>query len=56
MGKQRVVGPPWKLSATPGKVSRHAPLFGEHNKYVFGELLGMSQEDIEELQKQKVIY
>jgi len=56
MGKQTVVGPPWKLSATPGKVSRHAPLFGEHNKYVFGELLGMSQEDIDELQKQKVIY
>jgi len=46
-----VVGPPWKLSATPTKVTRHAPLSGEHNSYVFGELLGMSGEDIEQLQR-----
>ena len=56
MGKQTVVGPPWKLSATPTKVTRHAPLLGEHNRYVFGELLGMLEEDIEQLQREEVIY
>lgn len=55
-GKQKMVGVPWKLSATPAKITRHAPLFGEHNKYVFGELLSMSDNDIEELQRQEVIY
>jgi hypothetical protein len=27
----------------------HAPLFGEHNRYVFGEILGMSEAHIQEL-------
>ena len=56
LGKQSVVSPPWKLSETPAKVTRHAPLFGEHNKYVFGELLGMSDEEIEKLHKEEIIY
>jgi len=40
---------PWKLSATPLKVVRDAPRLGEHNQYVYGELLQMSSEEIQEL-------
>ncbi len=56
MGKTTVLSPPWKLSATPARITRHAPLFGEHNNYVFGELLGMSQEEIETLMEEEVIH
>ena len=44
------------LSETPGEIRRPAPLLGEHNNYVFGELLGLSEEDIETLVEKKVIY
>ena len=44
------------LSETPGEIRRPAPLLGEHNNYVFGELLGLSQEEIEALAEKKVIY
>ena len=33
-----------------------APLLGEHNEYVFGELLGMSQGEIGRLIREEVIY
>lgn len=37
-------GSPRKLSKTPAQV-RHAPCLGEHNHYVYTELLGMSDEE-----------
>ena len=40
---------PFKLSATPGRLSRHAPLLGEHTDYVLSEILGMPEDDINEL-------
>jgi crotonobetainyl-CoA:carnitine CoA-transferase CaiB-like acyl-CoA transferase len=33
---------PWKLSETPPKIQGPAPQVGQHNDYVFGELLGLS--------------
>ena len=44
------------LSATPGEIRRPAPLLGEHNRYVYGELLGLSDDEIEGLVEQKIIY
>ena len=44
------------LSETPGEIRRPAPLLGEHNNYVFGELLDLSQDEIEALTEKKVIY
>lgn len=44
------------LSETPGEIRRPAPLLGEHNDYVFGELLGLSKDEIEGLVKKKIIY
>lgn len=56
MGKQVVLGPPWRLSETPARVTRSSPLIGEHNEYVFGELLGMSSNEIGRLMDEEIIY
>ncbi|MBW1782778.1 MAG: CoA transferase [Deltaproteobacteria bacterium] len=56
VGKDWVIAPPWRLSETPAQIKRHGPLLGEHNAYVFGELLGMSLEEIKRLEDEKVIY
>ncbi|MFC1926174.1 CaiB/BaiF CoA transferase family protein [Chloroflexota bacterium] len=56
LGKQTVFNPPWKLSATPAKITAHGPVLGEHNDYVFGELLGLSQQEINSLAEKNVFY
>lgn len=53
---RKVVGPPWRFSRTPGTLERWTPQLGEHNEYVFGELLGLERAEIEELVRTKVIY
>jgi len=55
IGKRLVVNAPWKFSATPAEVSRYGPLLGEHNQYVFGELLGLPQDEIQRLVAEGVI-
>jgi crotonobetainyl-CoA:carnitine CoA-transferase CaiB-like acyl-CoA transferase len=52
---RKVVGPPWLLSRTPASLRSWTPDLGEHNQYVFGELLGMSNDEIETLKRDKVI-
>jgi crotonobetainyl-CoA:carnitine CoA-transferase CaiB-like acyl-CoA transferase len=47
-GRTRAIGLPIKLSATPGKVVRPAPLFGQHTREVLAEF-GFGAAEIEEL-------
>ena len=56
MGKQVVLGAPWKLSQTPAEVTKASPVMGENNDYVFGELLGMPGSEIKQLMNEQVIY
>jgi benzylsuccinate CoA-transferase BbsF subunit len=56
IGERLTVGPPWKFSRTPAEVRRPAPLLGDHNQYVLGELLGMAGEEIERLVAEEVVY
>jgi benzylsuccinate CoA-transferase BbsF subunit len=56
MGKQVVLGAPWKLSETPAEVTKASPVMGENNDYVFGELLGMPTSEIKQLMQEQVIY
>ncbi len=56
LGRSKVVGPTWRFSKTPAQIRRPGPLLGQHNDYVLGELLGMSQEEIERLAEEQVIY
>ncbi len=54
-GDLTLVGMAWKLSKSPGSIRKPAPCLGEHNHYVLGELLGLSDAEIEELEKEHVI-
>ena len=47
---------PWRLGPYPGGSYQSAPLLGEHNNYVFHQLLGMSEGEISYLIKQRVVY
>ena len=53
-GRHIMPGVSWKMSRTPGGIERPAPCFGEHNRYIFGELLGMSYKEIEDLAREGV--
>jgi len=56
IGRKKYDGVLWKMSKTPGEIRSPAPLVGQHNNHVFGELLGLSKEDIDKLIAEKVIY
>lgn len=56
LGKRLVVGAPWRFSASSTRVPGAAPLMGEHNQYVLGELLGMSPDEISQLVEERVVY
>jgi benzylsuccinate CoA-transferase BbsF subunit len=49
VGLEFLHGIPWRLSETPGRIRRPAPLLGEHNAYVFGDLLGLPESEIQRL-------
>lgn len=55
-GEVPIVGAPWRMSLTPPSVSHAAPRLGEHNDYVFGELLGLSAAEREQLVAGKIVY
>jgi len=42
-------GPPFRMSASPWRISRRAPLVGEHNVEVWGQELGYRRDQIEAL-------
>jgi crotonobetainyl-CoA:carnitine CoA-transferase CaiB-like acyl-CoA transferase len=44
------------MSATPASIHHAAPLLGEHNDYVLGELLGLSAVERQRLAADKIIY
>ncbi|MDY7018567.1 MAG: CoA transferase [Chloroflexota bacterium] len=51
-----ITNTPWKMSKSPNKIRVGAPMYGEHNDYVFGELLGLPQAEIARLIEEKVLY
>ena len=48
-GTYKYVGPMWKFGETPVEFYQPPIMFGEHNDYVYREVLGMSDEEIESL-------
>jgi crotonobetainyl-CoA:carnitine CoA-transferase CaiB-like acyl-CoA transferase len=53
-GRTRALGLPVKLSATPGRVRRPAPTFGQHTREVLGEF-GFGPAEIDALYAQKAV-
>ncbi len=56
IGKDWVVAPPWRLSETPASIKRQAPTIGEHNKEIICDLLGMTEDELQQLVKEEVVY
>ena len=54
-GTIQMVGPPVRMSETPGAVRAPAPLLGEHTDQVLRERLGLSDEEIAGLRRTRVI-
>lgn len=49
-GVWQIDAPHWRMSETPAHVRLSAPSFGEHNGYVFRELLGLTDDEIGEIE------
>ena len=54
-GLHKIVGPPAKMSKTPGNISKAAPLLGEHTEEILRNLLAYGDEDIDHLKDEGVI-
>jgi crotonobetainyl-CoA:carnitine CoA-transferase CaiB-like acyl-CoA transferase len=55
LGGHDYFGLPIHLSDTPGRIARHAPLLGQDNSYVFGELLGLSSDEVAALTAEGIL-
>ena len=55
LGRLPVPGTPIKLSLTPGRIRTPSPKVGEHNREVYGELLGLSESRLGSLKLQGII-
>lgn len=55
LGTIPVTGIALKLSESPGTIDRLGPDLGEHNEEIYGELLGLSGAELEELKSEGVI-
>ena len=55
VGEMTYPGIPWKMSATPGAVRWASPTLGQHNRQIYGELLGIPAEGIDDLETQGII-
>ena len=55
VGTHRYPGMFYKMSRTPGQVRMPPPTLGQHNEYVLGELLGMTQDEMARLAEDKII-
>ena len=54
-GSRPIIGPSWRMEPDMAKVERGAPLLGEHNDYVYREILGLSAEKLDDLVARKVV-
>jgi len=54
-GRLRYPGAPYKLSATPWKAERPAPLLGQHNGQVYRQMLGYRRPDLARMRQAGVI-
>ena len=51
----RIYATPWLLSETPAALTRKTPALGENNDYVYRDLLGLAEDEIERLKEEGVL-
>jgi crotonobetainyl-CoA:carnitine CoA-transferase CaiB-like acyl-CoA transferase len=56
LGEHRIDGMPVRMSRTQPGYTTGAPRLGRHNAYVFGELLGIDEDEIARLESEKVLW
>jgi crotonobetainyl-CoA:carnitine CoA-transferase CaiB-like acyl-CoA transferase len=56
IGEITLAGLPWRPEGRQKGNYNPPPLLGQHNDYVFGELLGLSNAEIARLKEEKIIY
>jgi crotonobetainyl-CoA:carnitine CoA-transferase CaiB-like acyl-CoA transferase len=54
-GPYKQVSTPWHLSKSPRRSTLPAPSLGKHNRYVLGDLLGLSEQEMTDLEAQGII-
>jgi len=54
-GKMRLLGNPLRLSRTPARILRHAPLLGEHTREVLTGWLDLNAQELDELESANLI-
>ena len=56
-GEERdLPGLPWRFEGTQAPRLTEAPVLGEHNDYIYGELLGLSQGVVARMVEEQIIY
>ena len=55
LGTRLYPGIPWKMSEVPDRAHDPPPTLGQHNREVLGELLGLSEGELAELENQDII-
>jgi len=56
VGKMKMYGSPLKMSETPCGPRAHAPLLGEHTEEILKDTLGYSDEQINSLYENNILY
>jgi crotonobetainyl-CoA:carnitine CoA-transferase CaiB-like acyl-CoA transferase len=54
-GSRPIVGAPWRFSESQASITHGAPRLGQHNAYVYRDLLGLPQERFDHLVREGVI-
>ncbi len=54
-GSWEMEGPAWLLTSSPAHIRMPAPNFGEHNGYVFKQLLGLSDAELAQLERDGLV-
>lgn len=55
IGKMTIIGNPIKIPGANPEIRTPAPLLGQHNKEIYGKLLGFDAKKLEELKQDKII-
>ena len=54
-GTRPIIGPSWRITPDEAAIATGAPLLGEHNDYVYRDILGLSAETLDEFIARKIV-